>query len=367
MIQEYNSTDVRRGQVAPYIETIVRVSNLDITQAKTVVYYCVFTWCPNPRHKPLLNYDGETDTGKNDLMMVTKNWCYRPVWIKAENITAATLRDKLANSGTAFIEEADKIKDQKECETWFKMRYDKSSESVTYKAQRTDRKQRNYNKDVVANHFGYTILHTQNPFQSIELDRRIIRIHILKDTSREYALPETDLDNTVLRQIANDIDWHRETSGSGSAWDCWLPLIRVASHLEDNDFVNYAFECIDAKTEENNQSKVFEPRGIALSEIIPRYLACLRMSQSKIPITDITTLIRNRSLPFYPDERQVTGLTKQLGFTVYYPGNKAHIKVISRGELDSIVARHGFSPEILVESEFSLNELNSLRLGVSPN
>jgi len=358
-----NSTHVHISQVTPYIEAIMRASNLDINQAKTLVYYCVFTWCPNPEHKPLLNLNGDTETGKNTLMTLIKNWCYRPVWIKAENITAATLRDRLANSGTAFVEEADKIKDQKECETWLKMRYDNTSKSVPYRAQQAHWKKGNYNIMITANHFGYTILHTQNPFQSIELDRRIIRIDIIKDTSRSYGLPRTDLSNDILKQIAGDIDWDSEVEGSGGAWDCWLPLMRVAGYLRDNGFVNYAFGCIEAKTEESNLSKVFEPKGVVLSEIIPRYLACLNTNATKIPITDITEAVRNRKLQFHPDERQVTGLAKQLGFTVYYPHNKAHIKVISREELESIVARQGISTEIL--TEVPLNE--HLRMRVSSN
>jgi len=353
MLQVYNSTDVLQCQVTPYIDTITRASNLDINQAKTLVYYCVFTWCPNPTHKPLLNLNGETGTGKNALMKITYNWCCRPILIKAENITAPTLRDRLANSGTAFVEEADKVKAPKECEIWFKMRYDDTSKEVPYKAQRTNSKQVNYNKEEITNHFGYTILHTQNPFQSIELDRRIIRIDIVKDTNRSYGLPRTDLSNDILRQIASNINWDTEVEGSGSAWDCWLPLMRIAGYLEDNEFMHYTFKCIEEKTEESNQSKVFEPKGVVLSEIIPCYRACLTTSQNKIPITDITKTIKSRSLTFYPDERQVTGLTKQLGFEVYYPGNKAHIKVKTREELESIVSRHGIGIETLEQIEVS--------------
>lgn len=359
-----SSTKVLESQVEPYIETILQISNLDINQAKTPVYYCVFTWSKNPKHKPLINLNGETGTGKNILMELLENWCYNPVWIKAENATPATLRDSLANSGTAFVEEADKVKEPtKECETWLKMRYDKTSKSVMYRSQQAHWKTGNYNKMIKANHFGYTILHTQNPFQSIELDRRIIRIDIIKDTSRSYGLPRTDLSNDILRQIAGDIDWDSEVEGSGGALDCWLPLIRVAGYLGDSDFMNYAFGCIDAKNEESNQSKVFEPKGIVLSEIIPRYLACLNASETKIPITDITGAIKTRDVPFHPDERQVAGIARQLGFEVYYPHNKAHTKVISREHLESILERQGISTEIL--TEVPINE--HLRLRVSPN
>lgn len=364
IIQDDNSTKVLQSQVEPYIDTLMRISNPDINQAKTLFYYCVFTWSKNPKHKPLINLNGETGTGKNALMEQSKNWCYNPVWIKAENATPATLRDSLANSGTAFVEEADKVKEPtKECETWLKMRYDNTSKLVMYRSQQAHWSKGNYNKMIEANHFGYTILHTQNPFQSIELDRRIIRIDIIKNTGRSYGSPRTDLGNEIPRQIAGDIDWYSEVEGSGGALDCWLPLIRVAGYLGDTDFMNYAFGCIDAKNEESNQSKVFEPKGIMLSEIIPRYLAYLNAPETKIPITEITRAIRNRDVPFYPDERQVAAIARQLGFEVYYPHNKAHIKVISREHLESILERQGISTEIL--TEVPPNE--HMRLGISLN
>jgi len=350
------------SQVVPYIDAVMRVSNLDLNQAKTIVYYCIFTWCPDPSHKPLLNLNGETGTGKNGLMKLIKDWCRIPVWIKAENITSATLRDKLANSVTAFIEEIDKVKDPRESEIWLKMRYDDTSKLVGYKAQRMNQKKANYTQDIQANHYGYTVLHTQNPFQSIELDRRVIRIDIVKNTGRDYSLPDIELKSDILQQIAASINWNTE-AGSGSALDCWLPLMRVAGYLGDdigdNSFLHYAFKCIEAKTEESNQSKVFEPKGIVLSEIIPRYLASLSSQQIKIAITAITEAVRNRKLQFYPDERQVTGLAKQLGFEIYYPNNKAHIKVKTKEELESILTRQGISTEIL--TEVPINEHLRLR------
>ena len=343
-----NSTNVLLSQVAPYIEALMRVSNLDINQSKTIVYYCVFTWCPNPPYKPLLNLDGETGTGKNRIMEQIKNWCYSPIWIKAENATPATFRDKLAGSGTAFIEEVDKVKEPKlECEIWLKMRYDSTSSSVDYRAQQVNDQRGNVNRMVNTNHFGYTVMHTQNPFQSIELDRRIIQVHITKNTDRDYTMPRTALGNQVLRGIAQVIPWNAEVPGSGSAFDCWLPLLRVGGYLADNEFVNYAFNCIEEKTEETNLSKVFEPQGIVLSEIIPRYLECLRRNKIKLPITEVTAAIRDRKVQFYPDERQVTKFAKRLGFAVYHPNNKAHIKVSTRENLESILIANDISTDVL--------------------
>ena len=351
-----NNTNLagHNSQVQPYIDALMQVSNLTNNQAKTLVYYCIFTWCRRPKAKPLLNINGDTGTGKNSLMKQIKDWCYRPVWIKAENITAPNLRDSLANTGTAFVEEADKAKTPKECEMWLKARYDDTSASMPYNAQRTNAKNANYNVHVTANHFGYTILHTQNPLQSIELDRRIIRIDLIKDTSRGYGAPTTTLNNDVLEKIAGAINWDVEVDGSGGALDCWLPLMKVAGYLEDHDFVNYAFTCVDEKTAESNESKVFEPKGVVLSEIITPYQEALGNHTAKIPIQAISKSIKAREVAFHPDERQVAAIARQLGFEVYHPQNKAHIKVISREHLVSILERQGLSADIL--TEVSLNE-----------
>ena len=99
-------------RVVPYIRALMGISNLEVDQARTGVYYAITTWNNSPRVKPLLGLNGETGTGKNPLMEQMKLWCYKPIWIKGENKTSSQMRNELANTGTAFVEEADKTKDQ---------------------------------------------------------------------------------------------------------------------------------------------------------------------------------------------------------------------------------------------------------------
>jgi len=348
-------------RLTPYIKALISISNPTENQAKTGVYYSVTTYNKNPRVKPILNLDGESGTGKNPLMEQMKLWCNKPKWIKGENKTSAQMRNELANTRTAFVEEADKTKDQKECENWYKLRYDRSSEETKYTAQMTSTvREQNYNKNLTTNHFGYTVLHTQNPFQAGELDRRIIRITIMKDNTRNYSDIDTTLGNLLVGTIASEIDWNSPipSAGSGSAWDCWLPLMRVAAHLGDDEFLKYAREQIELKMQEDNLSKVFEPKGIVLGEITSLYKVSLHTDkQPPVAITDVTKIIRNRVLPFYPDERQVTRIAKILGFPVYYPGGKAYIKVISEEHLAAVLSKHSIEIEVNEEVEVLLKSL----------
>lgn len=353
-------------RVIPYIGTLERVSNLDTNQAKTLVYYSILTWCPNPPYKPLIDLNGETSTGKNETMRTMKPWCAKSKWIVASEKSSTALRNELANSGTAFVEEFDKVKEPQACERWLSARYNPTSKEVSYAQQKTNEQQKgkgNFNEWVIANHFGYTVIHTQNEIQAVELDRRIIRIRIEKDSSRNYekAKQQPQLGWAVLKQIAQEVDWDADIPNArgGSAWDCWLPLMRVASHLGDTEFLQFAEEQIQIKVEEDDLSKVFEPKGVVLSEIIPFYQGALDNGSNAIPITSITIKANDREIAgFHPDERQVTKIAKVLGFEVYYPHNKAHIRVVSQRQLDSIMRKHGLNDT----SEEVKTLLKSLRL-----
>ena len=100
------------------------------------------------------------------------------------------------------------------------MRYEDTAKKITYNRLRTTEKDKQIVKEEPHNHFGYTVLHTQNPFLSTETDRRILRITLFKDSSRQYRI--TDLsEDAELWGIAYEIDWSKEFAGAltNSAWD----------------------------------------------------------------------------------------------------------------------------------------------------
>ena len=145
----------------------------------------------------------------------------------------------------------------------------------------------------------------------------------------------------ILYQVANEVDWSSPIAQpvSNSAWDVWLPLMRVATHLGDADFLKYAREQIVQKTEENGLTQVFEPKGIVLSEIIPQYMESLKSGNKHIAITELRRLIRERGYNY--TEREIVKAAKELGFALAYPHNKAHIKIEGVQRLIDIAARAG--------------------------
>jgi len=334
----------------PYIEALIGAGNLDENQAKTLVYYCIMTWSDKPQIRPIIDLHGESGTGKNGIMKQIKGWCRVSKWINARNKTGAQLRDDLADTTTAFVEEADKTREPKACENWYQQRFDETGRDITYKKPEISRKGYVSYAEETHNHFGYTVLHTQNFFHSVELDRRVLRITLFKNSNRLYTMTE-GLHGETLAQIANEVDWRSliPQPVSNSAWDVWLPLMRVAAHLEDDDFLGYAKKQIESKTEEDDLTKVFEPKGVVLSEIAPRYRTGLQNGNRRIAITTIREAINERGYRY--DERQITKAAKELGFTIVYPHNKAHIKIVSEQQLAEITKKAGIAQEFCDEAD----------------
>ncbi|MFC2067727.1 hypothetical protein ACFLTP_01760 [Chloroflexota bacterium] len=328
-------------QIVPCIEALIGAGNLNKNQAKTLVYYAAMTQSDVPTIRPIVELNGESGTGKNSIMKQLKEWCRDSEWINARNITPATLRDNLADTVTAFVEEADKTTDSKEAENWYQNRYEETGKIISYRRQTLNKKGNSIYKEEIHNHFGYTILHTQNPFQSTEMDRRVLRITIFKIDNPHYKVTENEEISIPLIELGLSVDWNKDLEGTfgGSAWDVWLPLIRVADYLGDSDFLEYAREQIKSKTEEDDLSKMFEPKGIVLSEIAPLYEDFLKFGTAKIPVTAIRSKVKERDCLF--NERQIVKLARDLGFTMVYPKNKAHIKVMSTQELQEIFEKSG--------------------------
>jgi hypothetical protein len=333
-------TKIERKDLEKCIGALMTAGNLSENQAKTLIYYALMTWSKVPKIRPIIDLNGESGTGKNGIMKQIQPWCRGPKWINARNMTPPQLRDKLAYTATAFVEEADKTQGQAQCENWYQMRYDESGKEVSYRKLELTIKDKQITRQVTCNHFGYTILHTQTPFQSTEMDRRILRITVYKDSGRTYKISDIPVDEFPL-EIADEVDWDKEIEGamSNSAWDVWLPLMRVADYVGDADFLEYAREQIKLKTEEDDLSKIYEPKGIVLSEIAPFYLAALAGGKGHIAITDIRAGVRERDCMLI--ERQIVKLAKELGFNIVYPGNKAYVRVISKDELRGIFEKAG--------------------------
>lgn len=349
---------VTQEQIRPYVDALMHVSNLDINQTKTILYYCAMTWSDKPQIRPILNITGESETGKTRILQMITPWCFEAKFIKASNMTEAQMRDELADTKTAIVDEADKTKAPKECENWYQVRYEKTGNRMPYRRQTLDSKERSISRSEIHNHYGYTIIHTQNPLGTPEMDRRTIRIVIFKDSRKDYYT--TDMDKKLLDFIVKlgcETDYTKplEWAHGGGAWDIWLPLIHVADYLGDTTFIEYAKQQIELKVEDNQETKLYEPKGIVLSEVAELYDKALGAGVSAMAITDIRKAIRERECLLV--ERQIVKLARDLGFTIVSRRNKAFIVVVSREQIDAILnkagmvesAESGLSNSVLVE------------------
>lgn len=344
----------------PYIKSLMDTTNIDINQAKTLVYYCIMSWAPDDKLsiKPLLLLTGESGTGKNKSMEIMYPWCrhnnesreWPPAeWINADRMRETQLRNALANTATAFVEEADKAEPLEQCEGWYKTRYDISSKKKQYGRQvetTWGKTVKNVNRVEVGNHFGFTVLHAQNPFISPELSRRTITISIIKNEKRKYRQVKYPFSNKFIEIACSLTDWDSEIEKpySNSAWDIWEPWLRIAMAINDKDFINYIYSQIEAKQEEDETNKLFEPKYIVMSEIIPIYFSQLKAdlkpgSTKRIFITELAkqTYQRNPTLK----EKQIAGIARNLGFQIYKPGGKTAIVVESQERLVEIASKVG--------------------------
>lgn len=341
-------------QVQEYIRALMKVGNLNENEAKSLVYYSTMTWSDEPTIRPIVNLNGETATGKSGIMRQMLPWCCESKWVNARNMTSAQLRDELADVKTAFVEEADKAKNPEEAENWYQQRYDESGRELRYRRQTVNnRGSRNINQMETHCHSGHTVLHTQGEFTSCQMERRTLRININKDSSRLYTTTR-GLSGEPLAQIAKEVDWDApiQQDASNSAWDVYLLLMRVAAHLGDDDYLAYAKEQIALKTEADNDSKTFEPKGVVLSEIATLYKEALGQGRGHVAITSVTQRVKDRGYLY--NERQVTGNARVLGFGIVRPHNKAHIRVVSKEELLDIAARMGLERELFEEIDTPL-------------
>ena len=335
--------------IDPYIEAISKASNLEEKYAETIVFWAIMTWTDAPTIRPILDINGESGTGKSHLMKMIFPWCQNPHWVDGLDITTASLRDELDGKWAVFVEEADKAKEPRNAEKWYQERYQPTFGEKRFRRQMYDGNGRNYNEEAVGHFFGPMIMHTQNVFTSMEIERRILRIPIFKNSDRDYQLT-TGLKSAPLHAIAEQVQWDAKLSiaSANSAWDTYMDYVRIADYLGDQEYLDWVSEKIEEKKEEDDMTKLFEPKGVVLSEATPLYVAGLRNDRRRIPVTEITENVCRR---LKMDERQVCKVLRQLKFKIEKPGNKAHVTIEGEEKLRYIAKLNGIDPEELLKCD----------------
>jgi hypothetical protein len=117
--------------------------------------------------------------------------------------------------------------------------------------------------------------------------------------------------------------------------------MKVAEYLKDTDFIDYAKEQIISKTDEDNLTKEFEPKGLVFSEICSIYVEPVT---NTISAKDVRKSLSERGYPF--NERQIVKNAKELGFTIIHPHNKSTIKVEGKEKLMEIAKKNNYALEL---------------------
>ena len=203
-------------EIQPYIDALQRVSNLDENQAKTLVYYSCMVYSDKPRIRPILFIQGESGCGKSELVEQLRMWLQyvKPsngkrgcVFFKASNKSPADIRDQLADTTVAIIDEIGKAKEPIPTENWLQLRYDEKGKNQKYRRGTTKGKDRLLVLEEYHDHFGYTIVAAQTLFELPETDRRTLRVDIDKDMHRNYEKANDALDSIALIESGQETDW----------------------------------------------------------------------------------------------------------------------------------------------------------------
>ncbi len=246
--------------VTNYANAITSACELDMNQAKTVIYWAIATHgIEKLELMPILALSGPHGTGKSTLIKVMGQVCYQPRLMDGE-MSKAELRDKLELNTTAIIEEADNVEERS-----ILKRYSRQTADTSVK--RGSASQGWTSKEVHT--FGATALHRRLSFKDPAVDSRSIAV---RTTYRpgNYTIPV--LDASPLAAIAASIDWSQKVpviAGlDGRAVDIWMPLCQAAVACNDVEFMAYAVSEITKAIENLKEGQGQEPVQLVVSKLI---------------------------------------------------------------------------------------------------
>ena len=323
-----------------FVGTMQDASSLDKHRATTVVYYCIMTYHDGFKFIPILNLNGESGTGKSTgILYLMSQWAKDALFFSVEEDSRVSVRNKLANRRTVLVDEADHTNDQASAEGWYKKRSEVINQNAEYSVQQTG-SERNYNVRGIFNHFGFTVLHTQEPLITGQMERRTLSITVYKDNTRTYSIYPAQLNTDLLKMVSDRVDWNSPMS-SNTAWDVWAPFYRIGAYLGNTEYCAWIEEQVVTKLEDDSLSGVFEPKGVIFSEIAKHYSETVSNLSGiyRLAITEIVHKTRQRG--YHYNEKQVVGFIKEMGLTIKYPQNAAHVYVDHMDELKAVAKKIG--------------------------
>ncbi|MFC1903235.1 ATP-binding protein, partial [Chloroflexota bacterium] len=310
------------------VDVIHGSTRLQMEYSRTVVYWTIATYLLERfRWFPMLVFQGPPGTGKSTLLGLIGNLCREPRFISGKGITGPALRDELGQCfcGTAILEEADESHDQKRVESFLGARCDRNTSKFIVKRPAGRHGWVQQPIDI----YGATALHTRQPF----LDQAVQSRSIVIPTQFAYGpftTPKFDPDpQPLIRVILPNPDPNYTLATgcniAGRIVDIWRPLLVVAEHLEDREWLKWAEDQMRDAQEELEDGHGYEPSAVVLGRVIellvtgnPSKISEQDMRRVKID-EEIGSFIRKNYLPFLTPW-QVSRTLKNLGLEVQRSG-----------------------------------------------
>jgi hypothetical protein len=260
--------ELKRNAIEQAVSILQATSGLDFEQAKLAVYYAISTWkLPELGMFPILRLCGPPGTGKTSGMQQLASLCYQPRRISGKRITAAALRDELAEApnGTALIEEADETADPKGCEQLLAARYSRSTSKLEVKrAGKTSGW-----VDCSLNIFGATVVHYRTAFIDQATASRCITITTrYRDGNYKAPMPYDEL-VPRLKGLAGVTDLSEVADlGKGRVHDVWAPVLAIAVLCKDKSWLDWAGGQMEKETEDLRDGHAYDIDGLILARIV---------------------------------------------------------------------------------------------------
>ncbi len=298
------------AQAVEEIDRVLRLcTGLNDFERKLIGYYAVATYYIDQYSVfPGLMLYGDTSTGKSQVLDVLGTVCRKVSRLTEKTSTEAALRAamKESNKGTLILEEAGEFRIE-DIEGVLVTRYSKSAAQTAKMVMVGD----THELERAAT-YGATIIHRQFSVRKPMLQRRLISIHALRRKRAEpfakfFELNEKDdgIDlETFIKKIQSLLSALPEVPRVRAQWegvesgilDSYMPIIAVASVLEDQLFIGEIVREVRDKSEElrEDESSLEQPtilRTIILL-VVDRYSEAWIPAKLNVDVSDIEPTIR---------------------------------------------------------------------------
>lgn len=314
------------------IPTLVDISDISIEQAKTCLYYAIATHMLPDRLEqiPILTIIGPYGTGKSSLLYKLSEMVKEPNIIAAES--TATLRDKLAGTVTALIDEGDNVHEE-----YLIKRYSAKTGRISYKIATGDGWSIN-----TINIFGASIIVRRTPYKDAATTSRSIMIR----TRLGKGKPNTSSLAYISEKLgikASEVQLDTEAETSDRVTDNWAVLQAIAEYLGDTQWIEYSRNEIESATKSLKSGQKYEPEQALLFVLKQEMLDLSCGNEVIIPKNVQLSIIRNTLKSEFDlalKNVQIDAMCQSLGFRIVshsgYPQVKHNQKLLDR----LLVERH---------------------------